>query len=272
MKTNRIPKTLFANAALLLVVVASGCRSIQGVVGDPNAKPRSVGKWHTLPQIDPVNADSTKLWIDFKDVAGAYELDFIKDEIKRAAESEGYTVTNNPDEAKFQYRVWLRFFGEDPNRDGGSKLLAGAGAIGTGLAAGTVVKSVSGNTTAGVVTGIGVGVVAGEAFTNFSKTVHWGLIVDVEIFELTEGTVKETKSSDKKADSSVVNADGQSGQVVSSQDGSTNTSTREYTKESNRYLHLARLHLDAFQTTMSREEAVTQISKSLPSMLSGMLP
>lgn len=262
---------LVAWAAILSM--ATGCRATQSLLGNRDAESRTTINWVQLPEMDPVNASQSKIYLRFKNMVGANEFDFIKGEIESAAVDLGYTVTNNPDEADFFYRIDLRAFNENPDADGGSSTLNALGAVAVGGATFATLDSAGANPVLGGAVAVGTGAVANEMFSNFTKVTEWNLVIDIAIGERIDGGVNTNENYDRDAASSVNTGAAISDQQgVGGRDQSVSGRRQDLNTVSDWYYRPARLLAVARQIRMTRDEAVAALRNDLSGSLPQLLP
>jgi len=183
--------------------------------------------------------------------------------MERAARDEGWTLTRDPSAAKFRLRATSRFFGEVRPETGGAHVARGFGLIGgaaVGAAAGGAVSTFSGGRSAGVATGIGVGLVSAGVMqvgiANGSAPREWALILDIVLEEYADEPVEFDLAADQDNAGSEIE----------------NTSYGVMHRTSHYYPHGMRLSVWANQMNMQEEEALPHILTRAEKVLGEMLP
>ena len=264
--------SLLALGALALGLTLGSCRATKGLLGDPDAEVRSSVNWVAIPTFDPVNPADTKIFVKFRNPAGATEFTYIGREIEAAAAEYGYTITRNPDEADFYYEVMIRFFDENPNGDNGESLLNNAGAIAVGAAGWAAADAMGGGNLAKGGTAIVLGAGAKTAFDNFSRVTEWNLLVDCAIGERMEGGVNTRLQGGQDAHSSIQTGQNTGYQGTGGSDVRNTGRHQSAQTTSDFFRHEARLLAVSRQIRMTREEAVAALSERVRACLPEILP
>jgi hypothetical protein len=258
------------------------------MMGSKDADVRSGTVWNVpIPNIPPPAPDKRTAYVSVRNISDADDID-IRDDVRFAVMSAGYTIVNDPTLANFRLRATIRYFGENEAADEGRQLANSMGLIGgaaTGLAAGVgsgyLARSVGANRN--ITTGVGVGVgaavgsMAGIAMANRMKVREWNLIVDLVLEERLEKPVKFTVASDSSSASSMSTGYGTSRSGVDSQSASgratdSTRTTASMERSSEYFPHGMRLTVWARQIGLKEYEAIPTLQRRLRNVLGRVMP
>jgi F0F1-type ATP synthase membrane subunit c/vacuolar-type H+-ATPase subunit K len=172
-------------------------------------------------------------------------------QIKSSIESNGFTVTNNPDEAYFMIQANVLQVGKTDATDKDSALKSGfgGGLLGAGISMAT---GGSGNN---IGIGAAVGAVVGLVADTMVKDIYYSMVTDVEIRQ--RPTLDESISQSEK------NYSDQGTTSTIRQDVSTNNAQWK--------IYRTRVVSTANQVNLEFEEAQAELTKGLARSLSGLL-
>ncbi len=252
----------------------AGCRSAGDLLGFEEAKGVSNTVWNTpLEDVDPPKEGRNSIYVQYRDMSGnSIEL---RDQIREHIRSRGYTLSKDPDTADYRLTATLRFFGRNPQNDGGRSQAMALGAIvggASGVAAYEVAESVNASPIQRVGVGAGTGVVTGIAAANYSTSREWDMIIDVVIAQRVEGGVQTTISTDKR--NSLSTGAGMStggGQTSGAQQDSTRRG-QDMVQNKTHLLFPGRLTAWSTRWTMERDEAQQELVPRITSALCNAVP
>lgn len=262
-----------------VVTLGTGCTSVSrglgSITANKYAKPRSGTVWTVAPpQLEPPAPDKKTVYISFRNISDASEIN-LTDDLRQAATDQGWTIVSDPTNATYRLRASLRFFGEVEPESGGKDIankmgwIAGAA---TGVGTYALVENATDSWAAGAAAGAGAGGLVGLGIANASKPREWAAIIDFVLEEYSESPVEFEKFTDS---SSNANSGGGAGNSRMSDAGATrtgNSSNATITTTSNYFPHGIRLSSWANQMNMSEEEALPLIEDRITKVVTQMLP
>ena len=260
-----------AKIIMLIVCVSfagTACRSFQGLTGNQHAKPQVKFKWISRPAVDMAESETPTIYLrKFKDAVGA-DLD-LTPQIKQAIKANGYRLTRNRKSADFHLIATLRHFDKANTFDGGSSAMKKvanaapiAGAI-MGYSSGDSCRSRALN---GILGGTG-GAFFGAMIDNYSQVNEWDMILDIELLEKVSPFIERRKGRSNNNSSSINRRDSERGSR-----GTSDERSSEYEKRKNHYRNTFRLVAVAYQTQMTRDEALGNLLPRLPGSIGSVLP
>ncbi len=267
-------------SCLFLVLPALGsCTAVSRGLGkltaNKYASEQSGTVWIVAPPNGlepPAPADKT-VYISYSNISDA-ELDLTQ-LLKDSAVEQGWTLVDDPTQAKFRLRARTRFFGEVAPDTGGSSIGNAMGAIsGAAIGVGTyaLVNSATDNWGVSVGAGAAVGGLAGIGISNASKPREWALINDFVLEEYREGGVTfEVVSDSGTAGSSGANT-GNDRMGEGGTNTTSNSTSASIEKTSNYFPHGIRLSTWANQMNMKEGEAMGPILERTQKVVRQMLP
>lgn len=265
-------------AILASSVLAVGCtevsRNLGKLTANKFAEPRSGTVWAVAPpQLEPPSQKNKTVYISYRNISDS-DIELL-DEMREAATSQGWTLVNNPQQAKYRLRASLRYFGEVEAESGGANVAAGMGVI-AGAAVGVGVYNASGRNTAGAIGGVAAGGAVGSlvsaGLANASKPREWALIVDFVLEEYSNSPVEFTLSADSESATASGAGASNSRTAVGGGEKAGNKRSATITKKSNYYPHGVRLSVWANQMNMKEEEALPHINERTRKVITKLLP
>ncbi len=258
----------------LLIGLVSSCttvsRGIGNLMDNKYAKPRSGSVWVVAPpQLEPPAGNDRTVYISYRNISDA-DIDLLQ-EMRSAAQQQGWTIVNDPSQAKYRLRASLRFFGEVEPESGGAAKAAGMGLI-AGAAVGVGTYKLTGSGAGGAVAGIAAGGLVAAGLANGSKPREWALIVDIVLEEYTSKAVEFTLSTGSSSGMVSGAGAGNNRMGVGGGESSGNTTDASMTKRSNYYPHGIRLSVWSNQMNMKEEESLPHILKRTKKVITQLLP
>lgn len=263
-----------ATACLALSSCTSVARGLGSITANKYAKPRHGTTWIVPPpQLDPPSPQDKTVYISFRNISDA-DIDLTQT-LKDAASAQGWTLVNDPQQAKYRLRASMRFFGEvEPETGGfnaGSKMGVIAGAA-VGIGTGMLIADATDSSGWGYAGGAAAGGLAGAGLSNASKVREWAMITDFVLEEFSQQPLEfELQSSTGTSGTSGAGT-GNSRMSDTSANTTTNTRGTSMTQTSNYYPHGVRLSAWANQMNMSEEEAMPHIIERTTKVVQQMLP
>ncbi len=256
--------------AIALIPFCNGCRTMQGITGNQYAKPQVELKWIARPEMDMPESDAPTVYFrHFKDAVGS-GLD-LTPQIRQAIISNGYKFTNSKEKADYQLVATLRYFGKADTFDGGASAMQSVAKIAplAGAAAGVYAGRKS--TTGIIVGGTGgaiAGTLIGAAIENRSQVYEWDMVLDIELYEKVAGGFIEKRGREEgtKSGSNVFKGTESGGRNTS------DTRTGSFKKTQSHFRNTFRLVAVAYQTQMTKQEALDMILPKLPGSIGSVLP
>lgn len=271
---------LFRTAMLLFaaIVMASGCTSVSRGLGSITANKYADARSGTVwvvppPQLEPPASSDRNVYISYRNISDSdiQLLSLMKD----AAREQGWTIVNDPSEAKFRLRVSTRFFGEVEPESGGAGAARMMGAISgaaVGVGTGYALADATNSGVAGAVGGVAAGGLVGIGISNASRPREWALIIDVVLEERQNKEVEFNMVTDSGSRSADMAGTGNSRMASGGGTSRGNTSVATAKRKSNYFPHGVRLSVWANQMNMSEEEALPEIEKRTERVVTQMLP
>jgi hypothetical protein len=261
------------------VAATTGCTSVSRGLGkitaNKYAKPRSGTVWTVPPpQLDPPAPDKRTVYLSFRNISDASDIN-LTNELRQAANDQGWTVVNDPTQATYRLRASLRFFGEVEPESGGRSIANKMGWISgaaTGIGTGALVADATDNWAYGAAAGAGAGGLVGLGMSNASTPREWAAIIDFVLEEYSESEIEFDKFTDNSTNA---NTGAGTGNDRMSDGGSTrtgNSSNASITTKSNYFPHGVRLSAWANQMNMSEEEALPLVQGRISKVVTQMLP
>ena len=251
--------------ALSLVILAGGlsaCRDMGQMMGDRNAQLQT-GQWWAgpIPDATPVKSQDRTAWISYKNVTQEQSYD-LRSKLRDGLVSQGYKIADDPDQANFHVFYTLRFFGENPSKDGGINTSAGLGVLGGGV--GRAAYPVQGREAAESP--------LATLMANKAQTIEYNIIMDVRIAQRKKGLVTHTISGAQR-DRQVSAAGGSTpGGVVAGGRATALDKGQQMQESDNMLWQENRLVLWARQIQLTPEEAKPKLESALVSTLPQLLP
>jgi len=273
MKTGKL-----AIIMLAVAVMAAGCTTVSRQMGsitdNKYAEARSGTVWVVPPpQLEPPAGADRTVYISYRNISDS-DIDLLE-LLKNSAREQGWTLTNNPDAAKYRLRASTRFFGEVEPESGGATAARTMGAISgaaVGIGTGYAVANITDSGVAGVVGGVAAGGLVAAGISNASRPREWALIIDVVLEERQSKPVEFEMATD--SGSRTADRAGAGNSRMASGGGTTqgNTSVATAKRSSNYFPHGIRLSVWANQMNMKEEEALPEIEKRTKRVVTQMLP
>lgn len=272
-------RTLSLIALSAAVTLATGCTSVSrglgSITANKYAKARSGTVWVVPPpQLEPPALDKKTVYISFRNISDASEIN-LTEQLRQAAAEQGWTVVNDPTNATYRLRASLRFFGEVEPESGGRDIANKMGWItgaATGVGTGVLVANATDSWGAGAAAGVGAGGLAGIGVANASKPREWAAIIDFVLEEYSETPIEFEQFTDSSSNASTGAG---TGNDRMSDGGSTRTGNSQNattTKTSNYFPHGLRLSSWANQMNMTEEESLPLIQDRISKVVTQMLP
>ncbi len=275
-------KILQCVAVATLAVAITGCTSVSRGIGsitaNKYAEARSGTVWAVAPpQLEPPRMSDRTVYISYRNISDS-DLDLI-DELREAARAEGWTITPDPQAAKYRLRASLRFFGEVEPETGGSQVAAGMGTIAgaaVGIGTGFAVNSALGGGTAGAVGGIAAGGIAGglmaAGLNNASRPREWAYVLDFVLEEYKSKPVTFTMATSDSSGRGDVAGVSNSRMASGGGQRSGNSSRATAERTSNYFPHGMRLQVWANQMNMQQDEAMPLLTERATKVIRQVLP
>jgi hypothetical protein len=279
--------TLKARLVALVALVAlgavltmgTGCTTVSRgfgtITANKYAKPRSGTVWVVWPpQLEPPALDKKNVYISFRNISDASEINLTQD-LRQAATDQGWTVVNDKNNATYRLRASLRFFGEVEPESGGKNAankmgwIAGAA---TGVGTGVLVANATDSWGYGAAAGVGAGGLAGVGIANASTPREYAAIIDFVLEEYTDAPVEFEKFTDSSSNASTSAGSGNDRMSDAGGTRTGNSSNATITTKSNYFPHGLRLSSWANQMNMSEEEALPLIQERIKKVVTQMLP
>lgn len=258
--------------ALAILASMASCRTVGRAIGNADANAQSSIHWVVVPEMDPVDPTGKSVYVRFRNIAGAYEYDFLRSELERAVEERGYEVTRSPGEATFYVDAVLRFFEKNPNVDNGQTLLSAAGGVAAGAAGWQLAGAVSDSHVVRGATAVSLGAVASSSIKNRMAVVEWNLLLDVAIGERMAQAVETSLRNESVGKRSDTTAQNTGYQLSGGADRRSQSREQRVATTSDFFRHEARLLAVARQIGMKREEAVAELSRKIGAALTDLMP
>ncbi|MGE4620236.1 MAG: complement resistance protein TraT [Planctomycetota bacterium] len=262
----------------LLAPTFSGCASVSG--GSERYKEMNVqAQWvDGVPEFvgDRPGGSDRSVTIQVRNPSGL-DLDTrrLRALLSARMEEEGWSVTKDPAEARYDITAVIKFWGRNENLpdDSGSmgKLL---GAAAGGAAAYNQVKDKSSNTRKNAtIAGAYIGSALGDMIDRRTRSEAWTMIVETRIDEAVEGTVKTELNdrSKKGAVTGAASAIGASG-VVAGAEGNRTRRNQQYSTERNKVRIKNTLVITARQIQLTEAVALPAIETRLERIIPEILP
>ena len=246
MKTIFKITTLIAST-LLIGLFITGCGAASTAIEKRNLEVQT--KMSDTVFLEPVSPDKRIVYVRVRNTT---DKDIQVDQaIKSSIESNGFTVTNNPDEAYFMIQANVLQVGKTDATDKDSALKSGfgGGVLGAGISMAT---GGSGNN---IGIGAAVGAVVGLVADTMVKDIYYSMVTDVEIRQrptLDESIYQSEKNYSDQGTTSTIR-----------QDVSTNNAQWK--------IYRTRVVSTANKVNLEFEEAQAELTKGLARSLSGLL-
>lgn len=272
-------RLLTALALGATISTTTGCtavsRGLGKITANKYAEARSGTVWTVPPpQLEPPAPDKKTVYISFRNISDASDINLTSD-LKNAATEQGWTVVNDPTNATYRLRASLRFFGEVEPESGGANVANKMGWItGAAVGAGTygLVNNATDNWAYGAGAGAAAGGLAGIGIANASKPREWAAIIDFVLEEYSDQPVEFTLVTDSDSNANTGAGAGNSRMSDSGNTNQGNSSSAGMTKTSNYFPHGIRLSAWANQMNMKEEEALPLIENRIHKVVTQMLP
>lgn len=190
-------------------------------------------------------------------------------------EEEGWNVTKDPAEARYDITAVIKFWGRNENLpDDSSSMGKLLGAAGGGAVAYNQVKGRSSSTRRNAtLAGAYIGSALGDMIDRKTRSEAWTMIVETRIDEAVEGTVKNELNdrSKKGAVTGAVSAIGSSGVVAGAESNRTRRS-QKYSTERNKVRIKNTLVITARQVQLTEAVALPAIETRLERIIPEILP
>jgi len=278
-----MPTRLTRFLGVVLITAVAGCtsvsRGIGGITANKFAEPRSGTVWVTPPpQLEPPRAQNRTIYISFRNISDAADLNLLPT-LRSAAEEQGWVLVNDPQSAKYRLRTTMRYFGEVKPESGGQSIAAGLGGItgaAIGASSGLLIARGANAPIGGAIAGGTVGGIAGglmaAGLANASRPREWAFIIDAVLEEYSDQPVEfelATSSGQTQLDGA-----GTGNSRFASGGTGANSNTRQATikQTSNYFPHGVRLSAWANQMNMKQEEALPLLMERTRIVMTQILP
>ena len=263
----------------LVLPFVSGCSGVATTAGHRYAQMDVKAQWvDGVPEFvgdRPGGADRT-VTVRVRNPSGI-DLDTrrLRALLAASMEEDGWTVTNDPAEARYDISAVIKFWGRNEHLPDDSESLGKLlGATVGGAIAYNQVKDKSRirkrNTT---ILGAYLGSVIGDLMDRRTRSEAWTMIIETRIDETVDGTVTTTLA-DKSRRGSVAGAGtaaGQGGFVVGA-DGNRTRRTQKYDAESNKVRIKNTLVITARQVGLQEAKALPAVEARLERIIPEILP
>lgn len=253
----------------------SGCRAVGSALGNRDAELRT-GQWWAgpLPDLSPPKPHERVAWVAYTNVTqeDGYALG---EALRQGLRTQGYTLTEDPDQAHVQVFYTLRFAGENGSADAGRSTAAALGGL-TGAAGGALLAKGAGGSTpvvlGGGLAGALVGGLAGTAIANYSQVIEYNLMLDVRMAQRKKALVTRTTLGSQRDQQRSAPGGRTGGGGVGGTRGTT-LDTQQQLQEADHLLwHANRLVLWARQIRLQPEEARPALAQALVRTLPQLVP
>lgn len=246
MKTIFKITTLIAST-LLIGLFISGCGAASTAIEKRNLEVQT--KMSDTVFLEPVSPDKRIVYVRVRNTTDK-EIQ-VEQAIKNSIESNGFRVTNNPDEAYFMIQANVLQIGKTDATDKDSALKSGfgGGLLGAGISMAT---GGSGNN---IGIGAAIGAVVGLVADTMVKDIYYSMVTDVEI--------RQRPTTDESIYQNEKNYSEQGTTSTIKQDVSTNNAQWK--------IYRTRVVGTANQVNLEFEEAQAELTKGLARSLSGLL-
>jgi hypothetical protein len=268
----------FAIVLLAAVVMAAGCTSVSRQLGsitaNKYAEPRSGTVWVVPPpQLEPPAAADRTVYISYRNISDS-DID-LRGLLRDSARDQGWTLVNDPSQAKYRLRASTRFFGEVEPESGGAgaaKMMGAISGAAVGVGTGYALARATDSGVAGAVGGVAAGGLVGIGISNASRPREWALIIDVVLEERQNKEVEFDMVTDSGSRAADRAGAGNSRMASGGGTSQGNTSVATAKRKSNYFPHGIRLSVWANQMNMSEEEALPEIETRTKRVVTQMLP
>lgn len=246
MKTIFKITTLIAST-LLIGLFITGCGAASTAIEKRNLEVQT--KMSDTVFLEPVSPDKRIVYVRVRNTTDK-EIQ-VEQAIKNSIESNGFRVTNNPDEAYFMIQANVLQIGKTDATDKDSALKSGfgGGLLGAGISMAT---GGSGNN---IGIGAAIGAVVGLVADTMVKDIYYSMVTDVEI--------RQRPTTDESIYQNEKNYSEQGTTSTIKQDVSTNNAQWK--------IYRTRVVGTANQVNLEFEEAQAELTKGLARSLSGLL-
>jgi hypothetical protein len=233
----------------------SACRDMGQMMGNRDAALQT-GQWWAgpIPDATPIKPNERTAWVSYKNVTQEQNYD-LRSKLREGLVAQGYTVTEDPEQANFHVFYTLRFFGENPKADGGKNTSAGLGAISGGARAAR----------AGTID-------TASIMANYSQVTEYNIIMDVRIAQRKKGTVTHTTMGQQRDRQVTASGGSTAGGAVAGGRSSVLDNKQQLQEEDNMLWQENRLVLWARQMRLTPEEAKPNLERAMVSALPQLLP
>ncbi len=251
------------------------CRTVSGALGSRDAELRT-GQWWAgpIPDATPIKPQDRTAWVSYRNVTQEQGYD-LANQLRQGLQAQGYTITEDPDQANFHVFYTLRFFGENGKCDEGRSPASALGGITGGLTGAAIANAAGGGTGAMIGAGAGgalLGAVVGTAVANYSQVIEYDLIMDVRIAQRKKGIVTRTTTGVQRNRQATAKAGSTGGGVVAG-GRTTALDTRQELQEADNMLWQEnRLVLWAKQIRLQPAEAKPSLERAMVGALPQILP
>ena len=246
MKTIFKITTLIAST-LLIGLFISGCGAASTAIEKRNLEIQT--KMSDTVFLEPVSPDKRIVYLRVRNTT---DKDIqVEQAIKNSIESNGFRVTNNPDEAYFMIQANVLQIGKTDATDKDSALKSGfgGGLLGAGISLAT---GGSGNN---IGIGAAIGAIVGVVADTMVKDIYYSMVTDIEI--------RQRPTTDENIYQSEKNYSEQGTTSTIRQNVSTNNAQWK--------IYRTRVVSTANQVNLEFEEAQSELTKGLARSLSGLL-
>jgi outer membrane lipoprotein SlyB len=238
--------TLIAST-LLIGLFISGCGAASTAIEKRNLEVQT--KMSDTVFLEPVSPDKRIVYLRVRNTT---DKDIqVEQAIKNSIESNGFRVTNNPDEAYFMIQANVLQIGKTDATDKDSALKSGfgGGLLGAGISLAT---GGSGNN---IGIGAAIGAIVGVVADTMVKDIYYSMVTDIEI--------RQRPTTDENIYQSEKNYSEQGTTSTIRQNVSTNNAQWK--------IYRTRVVSTANQVNLEFEEAQSELTKGLARSLSGLL-
>lgn len=274
MSTRRLNLPLVAILCIFLMACTEVSRKVGGLTANKYSEPRSGTVWVVPPpQLEPPRQSDRTVYISYRNISDS-NIDLLSI-MRKAAQDNGWQLTNNPDAAKYRLRVSTRFFGEVEPETGGAgvgRSLGGIAGAAAGVGTAVAVANLSDSRTTGVVAGGIGGALMATGMANASSPREWALVVDVILEERMDQPVEFQVTTESGSGTSDSAGTGNSRMASGGGTSQSNSSGATVSKTSNYFPHGVRLSVWANQMNMQEDEAMPHIEQRAERVVTQMLP
>lgn len=239
-------KKLTLTSLIIGSITLTGCSAMNTAVKKRNLEVST--KLSETVWLDPVSAEKRTVYVQFRDTSDKQGLVDIG-KIKKAIESKGYTILDNPDKAHYWVMLNVKKVGKSDLREVEGYLSQGYGSAIVGGFIGSSIGSGSGKT----------------ASTVLGATT--GFLADALVEDVLYAMVTDLKISEKVKKGVIVNVDSEHNMS----NGTSGSSKQTTNEQRDRKDYYTRIVSTANKMNLEFSEAKPELVKGLANVMSGML-